>query len=71
MTDDAGAAVPVTGVAELAKGYAENTLAWSIGGSGQPWSRAPADTRLGVTVSNVKIGGAAKSFSYSVTFIKP
>jgi hypothetical protein len=71
MTDDAGAAVPVTGVAELDKGYAENTLAWSIGGSGQPWSRAPADTKLGVTVSNVRIGGVAKSFSYDVTFIKP
>lgn len=71
MTDDAGTAVPVTGIANLPTGYAENALAWSIGGSGQPWSRAPADTRLGVTVSNVKIGGSMKSFSYDVTFIKP
>jgi len=71
MKDDAGAAVPVTGITSLPNGYAENAVAWLIGGSGQPWSRAPADTKLSVTVSNVKVGGSAKSFSYDVTFIKP
>ena len=71
MKDDAGTAVPVTSVVSLPNGYAENAVAWSIGGSGQPWSRAPADTKLSVTVANVKIGGSAKSFSYDVTFIKP
>ena len=71
MNDDAGAAVPVSAVESLPNGYADNTVAWSIGGSGTAWSRYPGDTQLSVTVSNVKVGGSAKTFSYDVIFVKP
>ncbi|WP_188704900.1 CAP domain-containing protein [Silvimonas iriomotensis] len=69
MTDDAGNAVAVSGVGELDRGYADDTLGWTINGSS--WDRNPNDTRLNVTINHVMIGGVDRSFSYTVTFVSP
>jgi uncharacterized protein YkwD len=57
----------------VANGYGENTLVWiPLGMSDSAtWSRPSADTSYNVTVSNVKIGGVARSFSYTVTIFAP
>ncbi|MDK2126196.1 CAP domain-containing protein [Parachitinimonas caeni] len=54
-------------------GYGENTLVWYPGSytDGSTWPKPQADTAYTVTIQNVKIGGAAKSFSYTVTVFDP
>lgn len=69
MTDDSGQPISLSGAGQLDAGYADNTIGWNISGTG--WNRAPADTTLHVTVSNVLINGVAQSFSYTVTFVSP
>jgi len=71
MTNDAGQALSVSGVGQLANGYGDNTLAWTLSSSAAQWSRSPADTKFAVQISNVLVGGQAKSFQYTVTFFVP
>lgn len=71
LQDDAGNPVALTGVGALPNGYGDNTLGWSISSAASGWSRAPADTKLSVSIANVMIGGSAQSFSYAVTFVQP
>ncbi|MEO7934013.1 MAG: CAP domain-containing protein [Chthoniobacterales bacterium] len=59
----------------IANGYGENTLVF-IPGNLDPdnWPgpvRPSADTATSVTISNVVIGGTARSFSYTVTAFDP
>ena len=51
------------------QGYGENTLVWFVGAvrDGADWPRPAADMRYQVTVSNVRVAGVARSFSYAVT----
>jgi hypothetical protein len=46
-------------------------MAWNISSSATSWNRAPADTRINVSISNVMINGTARNFSYSVTLFVP
>lgn len=57
----------------LQNGYGEPTLVWLPGTytDGSSWSRPSADTVYQVTVSNVRVGGQTRSFSYSVTVFDP
>ncbi|WP_338845613.1 DUF4214 domain-containing protein [Massilia sp. W12] len=57
----------------LANGYGENTLVWLPGAysDGMRWAKPAADTVYQVTLSNVLVGGQARSFSYSVTVFDP
>lgn len=57
----------------IANGYGENTLVWLPGNyrDGSRWQKPAADTVYQVTIDNVKVNGAAKSFSYSVTVFDP
>lgn len=57
----------------VANGYGENTLAWLPGSytDAMVWSKPAADAVYQVTVSNVKVGGVARSFSYAVTVFDP
>ncbi|MDR3430219.1 CAP domain-containing protein [Silvimonas sp.] len=71
VQDDAGNPVALTGVGQLPNGYGDNTLSWSLSTSASGWSRLPADTKLSVSIANVMIGGSARSFSYTVTFVQP
>ncbi len=54
-------------------GYGENTLVWLPGSytDKSVWSRPSADTIYQVTISNVKIGGQTRSFSYYVIAFDP
>ncbi|WP_374349286.1 CAP domain-containing protein [Chitinimonas sp.] len=67
-----GAAMGTT-LEQIANGYGENTVVWYPAGisDGMSWPRPAADTVYGVTVSNVKVGGVARSFSYTVTVFDP
>jgi len=71
MTNDAGQALAVSNVGQLPNGYGDNTLGWSMSAAAAQWSRAPADTRFNVQLTNVKVAGQAKSFQYTVTFFVP
>ncbi len=71
VTNDKGQLLTLTNVGQLANGYGDNTIGWRIPTDSSLWSRAPADTRFNVQLSNVKVGGQAKSFEYSVTFFTP
>jgi hypothetical protein len=57
----------------IANGYGDNTLVWIPLGLGDSanWPAISADATYNVTVSNVKISGAPRSFSYSVTVFNP
>lgn len=51
-------------------GYGENTLVWEI--IGQLFDKAPAsDTKYSVKISNVKIGGIPRNFTYDVIVYDP
>jgi len=54
-------------------GFGENTLVWFPGAyvDGMAWARPTADTAYQVTVSNVVVGGVARSFSYTATVFDP
>ncbi|MDD2608544.1 MAG: CAP domain-containing protein [Giesbergeria sp.] len=57
----------------LHDGYGENTLVWLPGNytDDSLWNRPSADTVYQVTISNVKIGGQTRSFSYQVIAFDP
>ena len=67
-----GADLPVK-LASVANGYGENTLVWVPLrlGDWDNWPKIIADTTYSVTVSNVIINGASRSFSYYVTVFNP
>jgi uncharacterized protein YkwD len=68
-----GAAWPVK-IEALASGYGEPTLVWIPNNmtDGALWPTPPAsDQVIDVTVANVKIGAAMRSFTYRVTVIDP
>jgi uncharacterized protein YkwD len=68
-----GAAWPIK-IEALASGYGEPTLVWIPNGmtDGAMWpTPPPTDQVIDVTVANVKIGSAVRSFSYRVTVIDP
>jgi hypothetical protein len=62
-----GAAVPVR-LEPLAADYGENTLTWVSDNAVVPSAQ---DVTTSVTVSNVKIGGASRTFTYNVTAFDP
>jgi hypothetical protein len=80
-----GATVPVI-LETVATGYGENTLVWRPQGitfvqkiinqdtypvSIECWPQPAKDTTYQVTVTNVKISGAPRSFAYAVTIFNP
>ena len=67
-----GKAISVA-LAPLANGFGENTLVWIPAGMNHSaaWPKPNADTKYTVTVSNVSIGGKARSFTYAVVIINP
>ena len=71
VTNDRGQLLTLTSVGQLANGYGDNTISWRIPTDATLWSRAPADTKFTVQLTNVKVAGQGKSFQYSVTFVAP
>jgi hypothetical protein len=71
LSNDAGQLLSVSNVGQLANNYGDNTFSWILAANASQWSRAPADTKFNVQLSNVKVAGVAKSFQYSVTFFVP
>lgn len=71
MTEN-GAAI-ATRLEPVQNGYGENTLVWLPGSytEGRTWAKPAADTVYQVTISNVKIGGQARSFTYNATIFDP
>jgi uncharacterized protein YkwD len=71
MTEN-GAAI-ATRMEIPATGYGENTLAWFAGSyvDGMSWAKPSADTVYQVTLSNVKVAGVARTFSYTATVFDP
>jgi uncharacterized protein YkwD len=69
-----GAAVPVR-LEQVVTGYGENTIVWvpdNLDASAYLQPTAPAvDTTSTVTLTNVLVGGAPRTFSYSVTVFDP
>jgi hypothetical protein len=67
-----GAALPVS-LAKVENGYGENTLVWIPLGlsDSASWPQITADTAYSVTLSNVKIDGASRNFSYTVIVFTP
>lgn len=67
-----GAALPVS-LAKVENGYGENTLVWIPLGlsDSASWPQITADTAYSVTLSNVKIDGASRNFSYTVIVFNP
>jgi hypothetical protein len=63
-----GSVIPVT-MLPIANGYGDNTIAWEPAGlSLQP---GMADRNVTVTIDNVVVGGATRSYRYTVTIIDP
>lgn len=54
-------------------GFGENTLVWRMNGMSDTaaWPRPSTDTTYKVTVSNVRVGGTTKTFSYDVIVFNP
>ena len=71
MSNDQGKVLSVSNVGQLPSGYGDNTMSWTLDAPASEWSRSPSDTKFNVQISNVKVGGQAKSFQYSVTFFVP
>jgi uncharacterized protein YkwD len=71
MTNDAGANIAVQSLGQLDPGYGDNTFAWQIQAAASEWERSPADTKLTVTVSNIRVGGNVQTIQYDVIFITP
>jgi hypothetical protein len=68
-----GQAVPVRLEAQ-AQGYGENTIVWvpdNLSTDTGSWPAPASDTTITVTVSNVVVGGSARSFTYNVVVFDP
>lgn len=66
-----GKTVPVTVESKDDIGYGENTIVWVPSGLNFPSTKPSKDTTYSVTVSNVRIGGSPRNFTYKVTVIDP
>ncbi len=57
----------------VATGYGENTLVWIPKGlaDNATWPQPTADTRYRVNITNVRIGGNYRNFSYEVSVFDP
>ena len=57
----------------VANGFGDNTLVWLPGNysDGMTWARPGGDTVYTVTISNVLVGGQARSFNYQVIVFDP
>lgn len=55
----------------LAAGYGENTLAWRPQIGSDPWPKPVSDTTFEVEINNVRIGGANRTFAYTVIVFDP
>lgn len=62
-----------TALETVQNGYGENTLVWIPRGMScwDAWPKPAADTRYQVTINNVVIAGAPRSFTYEVTVFDP
>ena len=62
-----------TALETVANGFGENTLVWRPKGlsDGADWQRPTIDASYHVTISNVVVGGAARTFNYDVTVFDP
>jgi hypothetical protein len=67
-----GAPLPIEQHAPV-YGYGENTLAWIPLGldDSAPWPRPAADTTYVVTLTNVRLDGQPRDFTYAVTLFDP
>ncbi|MHB1296041.1 MAG: CAP domain-containing protein [Anaerolineae bacterium] len=67
-----GADIPVS-VSPIVDGYGDNTLLWvPMGlGDGAVWPCPSGDTRYRVTVGNVRVDGATRTFTYDVVVFDP
>lgn len=67
-----GASIGVT-LEAVQNGYGENTLVWQLAtvNANSAMARPDKDERYSVTVSNVMLGGVARTFSYDVTVFDP
>ena len=72
MTGSGGTPVPVS-VEPLEDGFGENTVVWIPFGlsDGADWPQPAGDTVYQVTIQNVKVGEALRSFSYDVIIFDP
>lgn len=68
----AGSAVAAT-IESTTTGYGENTIVWKVAGIERDGrhARPTADVRYHVTVSNVTVANAARSFDYDVVVFDP
>lgn len=64
------AAVTVV-LATVQNGYGENTLVWTPSQTAQSWPKPTSDMAYEVTISNVTIGDATRTFTYTVTLFDP
>lgn len=73
MTENGQTIATRTEVLANTNGAGENTLVWFPGSyaDGADWARPGADTTYRVTVSNVRVGGVARTFIYAVTVFDP
>lgn len=55
----------------VTNGFGENTVAWVPNIGASPWPRPSGDATYKVQIDNVRIGGAARSFSYTVVIFDP
>ena len=57
----------------LKSGFGENTLVWTISAlqTAQSWPQPASDTAYEVTIGNVTIGDATRTFTYTVTLFDP
>jgi hypothetical protein len=69
-----GSNVATTIVSSTDNGYGDNTLVWTLAGAPDGTADYPAtssDTPYSVNVANVKVGGVAQSYTYSVVVFDP
>jgi uncharacterized protein (TIGR03437 family) len=65
-----GVIVPVM-IEPVANGYGENTIVFLPQSPTPFFNSVEGDTRVDVTISNVRIGGVPRSFTYTVTIFDP
>ena len=70
LRNDKGQALAVAqGV--LPNGIADNGIRWNLKSPDTDWSRAPADSKISVSIANVKVNGKLKTFTYDVIWTTP
>ena len=67
VRNDAGRELAITTPTHIAS----DVISWSIQSEASEWSRAPADTRFSVSVTNVRVGTEIRRYDYEVIFVTP